>query len=489
MLKKNNIRITLMLVMTALILPAISFAQDVRLAEEWQSDDRRSICVDFRINSIDIDPKYRKNAVMLDRIDSLFNTLSQDSLIEIVSIEFCGTASPEGPSTFNRKLSHGRMISLEKFVRRRLDITEDVIVRNDQYIAWDHLIQLVTEDTTLPRREDVLRILKTEYPVVKDSQGRPLDGRIPQLRRLDNGAIWRLMNQRYFVQMRNAWFIVVTVRPADQEPEPEQEQATESETGTEPESESGSEEGAVVESEQQSEQGADVGSAQTPDFVDPEAMQGADPTMKQGLDSQLQGVAGKELESRTPLINVKMNALEVPLMIINAGAEVRITPYLSFDVMGHYSPYDYFRRDLKMRVFGIQPEIRYWFGESLVKGHFVGLHVPVSGFNVQLGGHRFQDGDHSDPNNPRNRALWGVGLSYGYAMPLGKSSNWGVEFTVGLGYLDVMYDVYEGVTNGRYIETIRRPYFGPTRLGIDFSYRFDYSKNRAKKAKSDKASK
>jgi len=142
--------------------------------------------------------------------------------------------------------------------------------------------------------------------------------------------------------------------------------------------------------------------------------------------------------------------------------------------MGHYSPYDYFRDDRKIRVFAIQPELRYWFGESLVKGHFIGLHVPVSGFNIQVGkNYRYQD---------PNRAVWGVGLSYGYAMPLGKNKKWGVEFTLGIGYLNVVYDVYEGVRNGKLLRTEKMNYFGPTRLGIDFSYRIDYTK----KSKKDK---
>ena len=124
-------------------------------------------------------------------------------------------------------------------------------------------------------------------------------------------------------------------------------------------------------------------------------------------------------------------------------------------------------------MFAIEPEVRYWWGESLVKGHFVGLHVPVAGFNVQLNDkYRYQD---------PNRALWGVGVSYGYAMPLGKS-NWGVEFTIGVGYMNIKYDVYEGVYNGKLLRTETLNYFGPTRLGIDFSYRIDLKK-KSKNAK------
>ena len=177
-------------------------------------------------------------------------------------------------------------------------------------------------------------------------------------------------------------------------------------------------------------------------------------------------VAGEE--PRVPLLNVKTNALEVAMLVANLGVEFRITPRVSFDMIWHYSPYDYFVSDRKIRLDAIEPELRFWWGEALVKGHFVGLHLPVAGFNIQLNDrYRYQDPNH---------ALCGVGISYGYAMPLGRRGNWGVEFTVGVGYVDVKYDVYSGKCNGAYLRTERRNYFGITRLGVDISYRIDMKK-------------
>ena len=175
-------------------------------------------------------------------------------------------------------------------------------------------------------------------------------------------------------------------------------------------------------------------------------------------------------ESRVPLMNIKTNALETAMLIANIGVEFRIAPRLSFDMIWHYSPYDYFVSDRKIRVYGIEPEVRFWWGEALVRGHFVGVHVPIAGFNVQLND-RFR---YQDPNH----ALCGVGISYGYAMPLDKRGRWGIEFTIGVGYVDVEYDVYSGRCNGEYLRTERRNYFGPTRLGVDISYRIDMKKVR-----------
>ena len=423
MIKREKISIIFAALFAVMLMPVVAVAQDDRLDEEWQNDNRRGLCVDFRVNSTTIDRAYRDNDAVLDCIDSLFAAVQADTLIDIVSIEFCGSASPEGNSVVNSRLSRARMLSLEKMVRTHLDIPEEIIVYNDHYIAWNHLIELVEADESLPYRDRVLEVLRTEYPEAKDWRGVAIDGRIPELKKIGNGSVWYELHRRYFVQMRNAWFIMVTVRHQLPEPEPEPEPEPIPEPEPEPE-------------------------------PIPEPLPEPEPAPVE--------------EPKVPLMNIKMNSLEVATLIANLGFEFRITPRLSFDVMGHYSPYDYFHYARKARVFAIQPEVRYWWGESLVKGHFIGLHVPVAGFNIQLNDkYRYQDPNH---------ALWGIGLSYGYAMPLGKDSKWGVEFTIGIGYMDITYDVYEGVYNGKYLRTETMNYFGPTRLGIDFSYRIDMKK-------------
>lgn len=414
----------------ALVAPQVSYAQDDRLNAEWQSDTRRSVCIDFRVNSATVERTYHDNAVMLDRIDSLFTAIKSDTLIEIVSVEFCGTASPEGNSIINSRLSHGRMVALEKVVRDHINIPDSLVLHNDHYIAWHHLVDMIEADEALPSRDKVIEILHTDYPEAKDWAGRPMDGRLPKLQALGT-TVWNYLLRNYFVHMRNAWFIVVTHRNKVVEPEPE--------PVPEPEPE-------------------------------PEPVPEPEPIPEPISEPEPEPVV--EEKPRVPLMSIKNNLLEDAALVINLGAEFRITKRLSFDVMGHYSPYDYFTDVRKIRVFAIQPEIRYWWGESLVKGHFIGLHAPIAGFNVQLNDkYRYQDPNH---------AIWGLGLSYGYAMPLGKKGNWGIEFTIGVGYMDIKYDVYEGVTNGRYLRTETRNYIGPTRLGIDISYRIDMSKKQKK---------
>lgn len=418
MLRNKNILIALSLLLVKVLVPYVGSAQQSRDSSHVEQRMRYGVCVDFRVCSTTIDSTYRNNAQALERIDSLYNALAHDTLVDIVAVEFCGTASPEGSAIVNHRISHDRLLALETIVRERFDIPQDVVAEVDHYIAWDRLIAMVEGDEALEHRDAVLEILRSDYPTSRDRWGREVDGRIAELKRLDGGRVWATLYKRYFDQMRNAWFIMVTTRCAAPEPLPEPE---------------------------------------------PEVI----PEIEVEIVAEPEVVVEPETCRRVPLVAVKSNALEVAALIINLGAEFRLSPRLSLDVIGHYSPYDYFRYDRKVRLFAIEPELRYWFGEPLIKGHFVGLHIPVVGFNIQLGSNRYQD---------PQRAAWGVGLSYGYAMPLGKATNWGVEFTLGVGYLNVVYDVYEGVCNGKYLETRRMNYFGPTRIGIDFSYRFDYNK-------------
>lgn len=417
MVGTKKISLLIVALFVAMTLPFGASAQDDRLEASWQHSNRHGVSIDFRVNSTTIDETYLDNARFLERVDSLLHALECDTTVNIVSVEICGSASPEGPAELNRDLSHARMMALDGYVRSHIDIPDSIITYNDQYIVWNHLKELISEDTDpITHKEQVLEILEQEDLVGYDVLGRKQDGRINAIQGIDKGKTWQILRERYFVQMRNAWFIMVTVNDVVPEPEPEPEPIPEPMPEPEPE---------------------------------PIRMLVEDPTN----------------ETFKPIMNLKINGLEAAALIANFGMEFRITPRLSLDIIGHYAPYDYFSESRKVRVLATQPELRWWWGETMVKGHFVGVHVPVAGFNVQLNdNYRYQD---------PNRALWGVGVSYGYAMPLDKNQKWGVEFTVGVGYMDVVYDVYEGCHNGKLLRTERKNYFGPTRLGINFTYRID----------------
>lgn len=160
--------------------------------------------------------------------------------------------------------------------------------------------------------------------------------------------------------------------------------------------------------------------------------------------------------------SVKTNALFLAVLVANLGFEVELWRKWSLDVPVWYSPYN-ITSTWKLRLLAVQPEIRYW-REKAGKGHFFGLHTHVAGFNVAINKHeRYQDPNH---------ALWGMGLSYGYATHLDKHKRWGLEFNLGVGFAEYQYDVYRNWTNGPKFRSGSDWYWGITKAGISLSYKW-----------------
>lgn len=169
---------------------------------------------------------------------------------------------------------------------------------------------------------------------------------------------------------------------------------------------------------------------------------------------------------RYDFVALKTNLAALGLLVANLGVEFSFGRQFSLDLPFYYSPYDITER-FRVRILGVQPELRYWLKKGRPgDGHFFGLNGTVAGFNVSFPGNdrRYQDPEH---------ALWGVGISYGYALNFGRSKRWGLEFNIGAGYFNYRYDTFENHYNGE----LRRTsgvchYWGLTRVGISLTYKW-----------------
>ena len=172
------------------------------------------------------------------------------------------------------------------------------------------------------------------------------------------------------------------------------------------------------------------------------------------------------IEAPTPVENrfwsIKTNGLFLGALIANVGFEVELWRRWSLDVPFWYSPYDY-TPTRKIRLLATQPELRYWLKKA-GKGNFFGLHTHIVGFNVAIN----DNGRYQDPNH----ALWGMGLSYGYATHLDKAQRWSLEFNIGAGFAEYDYDVYRNWRNGPKFRSGDNFYWGITRAGISIAYKF-----------------
>ena len=84
--------------------------------------------------------------------------------------------------------------------------------------------------------------------------------------------------------------------------------------------------------------------------------------------------------------------------------------------------------------------------------------------------------DVSTPSTDRyqdpNHALWGVGISGGWAKNFGSEKQWTIEFNLGVGYANYKYDVYRNWHNGVRFDSGSGHYWGVTRAGISIGYKW-----------------
>lgn len=169
-------------------------------------------------------------------------------------------------------------------------------------------------------------------------------------------------------------------------------------------------------------------------------------------------------------IGVKSNLLYDAMTSMNAGIEVGIAPQWTLDFSGSFNPWA-FPENRKMKHWMVQPEFRWWACRRF-SGHFVGAHLLGGEFNMGgmlpwgfRSGKMFGVIGGNALLNHRYEG-WGIGLgaSYGYHWILAE--RWGLEATLGIGYLYLDYDKYGCKRCGRREGHKVGHYFGPTKLGV-----------------------
>lgn len=150
---------------------------------------------------------------------------------------------------------------------------------------------------------------------------------------------------------------------------------------------------------------------------------------------------------------------------MNLGLEFGLARKWTLDVPVNYNPWkpDNGRR---LRHWGIQPEVRYWFCEKF-RRTFIGVHGHYADFNV--GG--FPDWSFISENMQNSRYqgyLYGGGVSVGHSWILKK--RWSIEASVGVGYAHIVYDKYPCRACGTKLKDSSKNYFGPTKASVSLIY-------------------
>lgn len=158
---------------------------------------------------------------------------------------------------------------------------------------------------------------------------------------------------------------------------------------------------------------------------------------------------------------LKTNALYWLTSTPNFTVEAGINRHVSAQVAVGYNAWKFAgKHSLKHTSF--IPEARYWLSRTMER-HYVGVYGQYSSVNLR-NAPLFKQNDRAYRGH-----FVGGGLSYGYQWALGK--RFGIEASVGVGYLYIDYSQYQYTDCcAERMSDHKRSYFGPTRMALNLIY-------------------
>lgn len=156
--------------------------------------------------------------------------------------------------------------------------------------------------------------------------------------------------------------------------------------------------------------------------------------------------------------SLKTNLAYDLFAVLNADFEIQVDQKITVAIPVIWSLWDW-KRDLGLRIVAFQPEARYWFGE-VGKGNALGVNFGIASYNFRKEDIRYQDA---------RCPLLSASICYTYAIQL--VSEWSLEFSLAVGYVNTKYNRYYNINNGALINTKTCNYFGPTKIGVNLCYR------------------
>lgn len=171
---------------------------------------------------------------------------------------------------------------------------------------------------------------------------------------------------------------------------------------------------------------------------------------------------------KSTFVALKTNLLYDALTLLNYSVEVPIGKHFSA-LLYHQVPWWTWgqnNHEYCIRFMSLGTEAKWWFWRGVestnrrdkLTGHYLGVYAESGKWDFQWKRSICTQGEH-----------WSVGLSYGYAMPIGKYFN--LEFSLSVGYASIPYRGY--IPNEDYSVLWRDAsrqgrwnYFGPTKAQV-----------------------
>ena len=377
-----------------------------------QSDKDTVVVQSFRIyypiNEIQLHENYNGNASALKLIQRHFS--KSPSIDSIVIYSY---ASPDGPTSFNKYLAEERGKLARKYIIDHLpaeiNFPDSLIVLSPVAENWEGLYEMVQEHYPYSDKEEVLELLsstKVTLPIKKE-----------MLKKLNGRRPWRFIRDEILPNLRYATWVArwVPVLP---------------EADTIP----------VV--------------PETPHLITVLPMPPADTIEYEPIPEMV--------EEKKVILALKSNLLYDVLSFLNFSIEVPIYKD-KFSVL-YYHQFPWWRwgesnNEYCVRFLSIGGEGRWWFKtKERLNGHFLGVYAESGKYDFERQRSICYQGE-----------FYSAGLSYGFAMPIGRALN--LEFSLSAGYASVPYRGYNpsedyGILWRDQSRTGNLHYFGPTKAQI-----------------------
>lgn len=165
------------------------------------------------------------------------------------------------------------------------------------------------------------------------------------------------------------------------------------------------------------------------------------------------------------VVGVKSDLLAGALTSPNLAVEVAVTQRFSAELDFHYNPFPN-GKERRWKHWLLEPAFKYWLCQPF-GGHYFGIQGTYGWYNV--GNVHLPFGLAKELRYLRREgSLGGISLTYGYHWIL--SPRWGIETSIGLGYIHTGYDDFRCFHCGEQTGSGHKNYVGPTKVAVSLIY-------------------
>lgn len=151
----------------------------------------------FRMGSTEIDPSYRNNADILNKISHVVGLIEKDPNANLSRIQLAGSSSPDGRLSTNTVMTDKRIESFKQYISTNILSQAQMIETINVGEDWDGL-RTIIDASDMEYKDEVLYIIDN----VSDIKERK-----KQLKALRDGSPYYHMFIHFFPQLRSVGFI------------------------------------------------------------------------------------------------------------------------------------------------------------------------------------------------------------------------------------------------------------------------------------------